>query len=1065
MITVNNSGKNTTECCVEARCSCSSLYGALHSITSDTIVNITSESVLLEDNVYIGVGLDNVTITGNGAMVMCNNKGSVSWKLGDNILIEGITLDQCGNPMYPNAPAIEFDKVFRISILNCTFQHSKVCKTISISVEGDGAYIYIVNSTFLLNKVENTSACQDTYSSLIIQNNQYVSVEANSLNFSIIIENSVISSNEILGILLYNNVSNSYIAFNNVTVFNNSQGGVNILSTKSYMILDMLSSHFNQNNNGALVLNMSRDSLINFNDVTFIRNEASYDSQSVALYVITHCNSIIHLLHCNFEQNIAKNGDSIVYIAAQDQTFGLNITVLMNSSRFVNNQLGSALHLSHVMLTFDGSSLFNNNSAEAGAAIYVDKNALITASDKSLVQFVNNAALLRGGAIYSDLTNCFDNGILFGYLPNFNSITFIDNSARFSGNSIYFNIPKSCVDVERDYTKNNSVAYIPYKLKYMQSRNITGPAITASPYWINLCSSHECGLTNENCFIAERKMLGQLISFSATVCDYFNAIAETVQFRINCVNCDTKYRLVNNEILVNSKLSNKISILATGAHNDVINDTNITLELSSVLSDNYKEFSARLSFTLSACYSGFLFNNVSQKCECYNSGSDDIVQCQGDHAEIKLGYWYGIIFNKHTTSLCPIGYCDFNHRTKARSNYYTLPKAVDDQCSLHRTGVVCSDCKSGYTLAYDSFDCVDVNQCSPGMTVLVIALTFLYWIVIVAVLFGLTYYFGNQVSSGYFNGLIYFYSITEVLLVNNLYITDGVFYTVAISSSFAKLAPKYLGKLCITKGLDAIDQQFIHYIHAVCISFILIGIIITAKYFNKVAFYVRHCIGRITILFLVLSYTSVTSISLQLLRGVQYDDNDSVFVYLSPRLKYFTYRHAIYAVVALLCGLVVIGLPFVLLSEPFLRKKTIFNKIRSVLDQFQDGYKDKYKWFAAYYLLCRLVIILIAYFGNSDYNNMVYYMQTACAIIVINHICFWPYKKHVLNVLDTAILLTTLLIVNLNNVDFTESTTSGLIYTLLFIPLLLLFGIGFTKPVRALKMKWKIFNVTPMIRR
>ena len=228
---------------------------------------------------------------------------------------------------------------------------------------------------------------------------------------------------------------------------------------------------------------------------------------------------------------------------------------------------------------------------------------------------------------------------------------------------------------------------------------------------------------------------------------------------------------------------------------------------------------------------------------------DDIVQCQDDRAEIKLGYWYDIIFERYTTSLCPINYCDFNHRTGTRRNYFILPRAVDSQCSLHRTGVVCSDCKSGYTLAYDSFNCVNVNKCSPGMTVLVVALTFLYWIVIVIVLFVLTYYFGTQVSSGYFNGVIYFYSIVDVLLVSNLYIIDGLFYTVAILSGFVKLTPRFLGRLCFIKGLDAIDQQFIHYSHALCIAFILVGITIAARYFKKVAFYVNRCISHVTFLF------------------------------------------------------------------------------------------------------------------------------------------------------------------------------------------------------------------------
>ena len=80
----------------------------------------------------------------------------------------------------------------------------------------------------------------------------------------------------------------------------------------------------------------------------------------------------------------------------------------------------------------------------------------------------------------------------------------------------------------------------------------------------------------------------------------------------------------------------------------------------------------------------------------------------------------------------------------------------------------------------------------------------------------------------------------------------------------------------------------------------------------------------------------------------------------------------------------------------------------------------------------------------------------------MNHVLLWPYKETLVNVLDTLILLTMVLVVNLNNVDFSESATAGLIYTLLFTPLALLLGIGFSKLVVFLKIK---YNTTATQRR
>ena len=1088
VITVNNNGNSSITCCRNGTCLCNSLYDALLYIESNTIVNITSKSVLMEGNIPIVINpLDNVTIKGNDAVVMCNNKGYVRSNSGYNILIEGITWDKCGNSSHP---AFKFDYVYNMSIIRCTFQYSKSCRMVELILDeesGISISIHIINSTFASNY---PSACSVSYGSLLIRylngppiNNLQLYISRTTfqhngnqnepkrdetsdgavlffqftspLSLYALIEHSTFSSNEMRGMFLININATTEMMFNNVTIFNNSKGGIKIISGAN-TVIDFTSSYFIDNKNGSLFLDVRNDTMLNFNETTFLGNKGTFDSQGVALYVSASSNTTINIIYCSFYYNDANGGDGIVYITHKE--LSEYVIVSLCSSSFVRNEFGSALHISQVALQFYNSILFHSNSAEAGAAIYVDQNSIITITSESLVQFINNSASLRGGAIYSDLTNCFNNGILFSSLSNFSSVMFTNNSAKVSGNSIYFNIPKSC-DVERDYSKNNSVAYIPYKFKYNQSDSTFGPAIAASPYRISLCSPHNCSNTNENCSIIDKKMLGYPVYFNATVSDYFDVVTETLQFQLKCANCDIKYRLRNNELLVNNRSPNKVTVTSINSYTDIVNDTDIALEIVSVLPDNYKQVSAGLSLTFSACYNGFIFYTDSQRCGCYKSDGKDIVECQQDHAKIKLGYWFGMIFQKHTTSPCPINYCDYHYRTEARRNYYSLSRVVDDQCSSHRTGVVCSDCESGYTLAYDSFDCVDVNQCSPGMTALVVALTFLYWILIIIVLFALTYYLSSQMSSGYFNGVIYFYSMVDILLASKLYIIDGLFYTVAILSSFAKLTPQFLGKLCLTKDLDAIDQQFIHYSHTLCVSFILISIGIMAKCSTKVLFYVNRCITRVVFLILVLSYTSVTSTSLQLLRGMQYDDNNGIRVYLSPHFKYFTNRHAAYATVALLCGLsVTIGLPLFLIFEPCLKKKRIFKYFKQALDRFKDSYKDNYKdnyqWFAANYLFCRFVIMLIAYFGNSDYNNMVYYMQTACVIFVMSHILLWPYKNVVVNVLDAAILLAMLLLVNLNNVDFSESATTALTYIILFTPLGLLFGIVFAKLVMYLKMKY-----------
>ena len=92
--------------------------------------------------------------------------------------------------------------------------------------------------------------------------------------------------------------------------------------------------------------------------------------------------------------------------------------------------------------------------------------------------------------------------------------------------------------------------------------------------------------------------------------------------------------------------------------------------------------------------------------------------------------------------------------------------------------------------------------------------------------------------------------------------------------------------------------------------------------------------------------------SLLLLRSLMFDNVDKIYSYLSPDVEYCHGRHLLYFIIAVLCTLViVIGLPLLLLLEPFLNHKINFTRMKPLLDQFQGCYKDKYRCFAAYYMI------------------------------------------------------------------------------------------------------------------
>ena len=82
-------------CCIYGNCSCRSLYSALANLTSNVLINITTDVEL--SSIIQRVNLANITITGyNNPTVNCNNSGGLHFISCSNCTIEGITWIRCG---------------------------------------------------------------------------------------------------------------------------------------------------------------------------------------------------------------------------------------------------------------------------------------------------------------------------------------------------------------------------------------------------------------------------------------------------------------------------------------------------------------------------------------------------------------------------------------------------------------------------------------------------------------------------------------------------------------------------------------------------------------------------------------------------------------------------------------------------------------------------------------------------------------------------------------------------------------------------------------------------------
>ena len=665
----------------------------------------------------------------------------------------------------------------------------------------------------------------------------------------------------------------------------------------------------------------------------------------------------------------------------------------------------------------------NNMASQDGGAIYIADDSQVRLTEGSNVTFYHNRASDYGGAIFSKMVN---SKITFGTHIN---DSFLYNSAGTTGSSVYISLPRRC----------NSTC-LTGNILGMNTDDIQ-KYITTSPNEIQLNNSEvqcidpvndtECDL-----YYIKNIMLGQKILVNACMYDYYDHSVYVARFLISSSKNQGYYLDSNNTLITCNHITELVSI-----YGNMSTKFNYSLNIS--LYDNRqsesKEVLIKLIVELSQCHLGFSYDKKSEKCECYNA-SEDIIFCSGSSSIIKRGYWFGNVTGKPTTAFCPINYCSFTC-CETSNGYYQLSPVRDDQCSSHRSGTACGSCTDGYTLSYDSTECVNVESCTAGQTVLAVLLTVIYWVVMVMLVFGLMYY---KVGIGYLYGITYYYSIVDILLSRNMYAYRGLYLTVHTMSSFSKIIPQFLGELCLIPGLEGIDQQFIHYIHPLAVILILIIISLLARRSQRISVFISRGIIHVICLLLLLSYTSIASTSLLLMRSLHFDGIDNVYTYLSPNIEYFHDRHLAYGIVAVLFLIfIVIGLPLLLTLEPFLNHKFNFTKIKPLLDQFQGCYKDKYRCFAGYYMICRLVIItiIIANLSNDFVAN--YLLIITCGIIALVHLSIKPYNSGILNKMDGIILHLVIFIEALSLFDdYDPPLVIAFSFVLVILPLLMIIGVA-----------------------
>ena len=139
----------------------------------------------------------------------------------------------------------------------------------------------------------------------------------------------------------------------------------------------MVTSNYSGPVGGALYILLTGNTDSNFNihvkECHFVSNVSPGHGAALFIYIEQFYKSNIQIEYTHFDRNLA--GNSVIYITQDGfKQYNNNIKLYMNALVFKNN-VESSLYLSACDVKYSGISVFENNTAENGAAMYLNQGS------------------------------------------------------------------------------------------------------------------------------------------------------------------------------------------------------------------------------------------------------------------------------------------------------------------------------------------------------------------------------------------------------------------------------------------------------------------------------------------------------------------------------------------------------------------------------------------------------------------------------------------------------------------------------------------------------------------
>lgn len=830
----------------------------------------------------------------------------------------------------------------------------------------------------------------------------------------------------------------SYIYFTDDFLTRKQKGGImltaqELTDTWTPIIFSntTVSEHKGNRTSSTVYVTMRSQPLYNvhvlLDNVRFVRNSATYTgvcfNANTAYEPMLHSKRLVVTLRNIIALNNSQsNGVASVFTNSSMFIFYRLDQVIIEgvdsySSVFRNN-LGSVIDAFSTNVYLRGRISFINNTASTGPAILLRSGSFLVFSNETSVLFKSNTAYVNGGAIYSveegtEINDCIiqldiinSTKRVLNEQLNIN-LTFIDNLAFVAGNSLYIRPLQHCFQTKGHVFPRNLLDLYDKIFHFPNSAN--EDQMSSVP--VTIC---KCNETNEPDFTLQFDTVeiypGQSLSVNIVALDENNA---PVQSQVNASFSYNRSLVVP---LPGWKLFSKQEIATfIGKKCQVFNYTILSnletkmghLNLAVPGKSNY----IYVPIKLKDCPPGLILHDSKCKCGPFISNHSDALSCNLNKLTVgtkEASAWVGIVSLNNKSVLayskyCPNGYCNTTITT------LQLNDSNSSVCLYNREGVLCGNCKSGYSAVHGGPQC---KICSDRSLLWLIG-NLSAGIILVFVLF----VFKMTLNVGTVGGLIFYANVFVIANAVPVY----QYYNIPFVQLIQLLNMGQAFPSCLYNGMQYYVTVLISFFYSLYLWLIAGLIILLARCSTRVAKLLMESSVQVlmTLIHLSLAKILVASIDVYLFTEVYTeqspDSSYTVWLY-NGSMHYGTGAHIPLLITASLFTSIVI-IPYVafsLFGWMCLRFYYV-NKFRPFFDTIYGPYKDAYRyWFG----LRLVLLVLIAVLTAALTGGFTFYQYLLQVILLVVFTVFQaylkPFKTDWANILDTWCMINVLALILIN---------------------------------------------------